>query len=169
MLKRCNSDHSPDYNPILHKFSNYLAELDSKNATRFEQSDISIIRRLYNITYRHTSTIMMINISPKKQSAKEMAEKTVALRTRTQELLLFAKKIQDDRENFSTEKTEMGCCSKMGKTRKIEKMTKKLKVEYHKLEQHLEIYDLENTLTANPLVACLKLVLGTHIFLFMDR
>lgn len=114
---------------------------------------------IYNI-----STI--IYFRPKKQSAKEMAEKTVALRTRTQELLLFARKIQDDRENFSTEKTEMGCCSKMGKTRKIEKMTKKLKVEYHKLEQHLEIYDLENTLTANPLVACLKLVLGRLIYIY---
>lgn len=95
-----------------------------------------------------------------------MAEKTVALRTRTHELLLFARKIQDDRENFTADKSDMGCCSKMSKTRKIEKMTKKLKVEYHKLEHHLEIYDLENTLTANPLVACLKLVLGTIFSLY---
>ena len=84
-----------------------------------------------------------------------MAQKKIVLRRRTEELLYMAKGIMVKQENFEENKDDIGFCSKMKKSRGIEKTQKKLKVEYFKLEKELEVYDIENTLTANPLVLSL--------------
>ena len=72
----------------------------------------------------------------------------------------MAKGILVKQETFEENMDDIGFCSKMKKSRGIEKTRKKLKVEYFKLEKELEVYDIENTLTANPLVDLLKLILG---------
>lgn len=96
-------------------------------------------------------------------SAKEIAEKKIALRSKTEELMKYAEVILDMRENYNEEEEDLGCWGKRKKIKKIEKETKILKVEYYKLEQELEIYDVENTLKANPVADFFKLILGIFL------
>ena len=95
-------------------------------------------------------------------TAKEISEKKIALRSRTQELMIFANKILVKREDYTQESEDMGCWGRRKHSKRITKDTKKLKIEYHKLEKELEVYDVENTLKANPLADCCKLILGIN-------
>ena len=95
--------------------------------------------------------------------AQEMAEKKVALRMRTQELLMFAKNIELNQENFDEESEDLGWFKKSKKNRSLKKKMSELKKNFYILENELEVYDIENTLTANPLTACLKLFIGKFI------
>lgn len=84
----------------------------------------------------------------------------MVLRRRTEELMFFAKGILAKQEAFEEDKDEFGFCKKMRKSKGIKQKRKQLRVEYFKLEKELEIFDLENTLTANPVLDVLKLIGG---------
>ena len=73
--------------------------------------------------------LILIN-RPKPLSAKEMAQKKIVLRRRTEELLYMAKGIMVKQETFEENKDDIGFCSKMKKSRGIDSKRKKLKVEY---------------------------------------
>jgi hypothetical protein len=89
-----------------------------------------------------------------------MAEKKMVLRRRTEELMYMAKGILAKHEEFEDQKDDVGFCQRFKKSKGIKNKKKELKVEYIKLEKELEVYDIENTLKANPLLDVLKLVLG---------
>jgi hypothetical protein len=89
-----------------------------------------------------------------------MAEKKMVLRRRTEELLYFAKGILVKQEDFEENKDDIGFCQRFSKSNGINSKRKKLKVEYIKLEKALEVYDIENTLKANPVLSVFKLILG---------
>lgn len=84
----------------------------------------------------------------------------MVLRRRTEELLYFAKGILVKQEDFEENKDDIGCCQKLSKSKGIKNKRKELRIEYFKLEKELETYDIENTLTANPVLDVFKLILG---------
>lgn len=106
------------------------------------------------------SPITFFNLRPRPLSAKQTAQKKMVLRRRTEELLYFAKGILVKQEDFEENKDDVGFCQRFRKSNGIESKRKKLKVEYIKLEKELEIYDIENTLKANPVLDVFKLILG---------
>lgn len=77
--------------------------------------------------------------------------------------MYFAKGILAKQEDFEENKDDIGCFSKMRKSRGIRAKRKELRIEYFKLEKELEIYDIENTLTANPVLQVFKLILGIFL------
>ena len=87
----------------------------------------------------------------------------MVLRRRTEELLYMAKGIVARQEEFEESRDDVGFCGRLRKSRSINDKRKLLKVEYFKLEKELEVYDIENTLKANPLVDILKLILGIFL------
>ena len=89
-----------------------------------------------------------------------MAEKKIVLKTKTNELLIFSKSILNQAEQFEEDKDDLGWCHRYSLNKKIKKKQEKLKLEYIKLEKQLEIYDLENTLKANPLLDLGQLIGG---------
>lgn len=88
---------------------------------------------------------------PRPRSAKEIAERKVALRRRTEELLLFAKSIEDKNESFKEEADQKGFFSKWRGKRSIRHNEKELNKEVYKLEEEFEIFEIEQNLTANPI------------------
>jgi hypothetical protein len=84
----------------------------------------------------------------------------VVLRRKTEELLIYAKTVMYQHEQFEEDKDDLGWCLKRSIKRKNEQKWKELKVEYLKLEKQLEVYDLENSLKANPLLDLAQLVGG---------
>jgi hypothetical protein len=74
--------------------------------------------------------------------------------------LFFAKGTLAEQEDFDDNKEDYGWCQKRSMAKKLKTKKKQLKVELHKLEQQLEVYEMENTLTANPLLDVLQLIGG---------
>lgn len=97
---------------------------------------------------------------PRPRSAKEIAERKVALRRRTEELLLFAKSIEDKNESFKEEADQKGFFSKWRGKRSIRHNEKELNKEVYKLEEEFEIFEIEQNLTANPIWEIIKLIIG---------
>ena len=97
---------------------------------------------------------------PKPRSAREMAERKVALRRRTEELLEFARNIQEKVDDVEEHGGERGVFSRWRENRFIGQKDKKLTSEVYKLEEEFEIWEVENNLSANPLWSILKLALG---------
>ena len=95
-----------------------------------------------------------------------MADKKAVLRRRTEELMYFARGILAKHEEFEDQKDDVGFCQHFRKSKGINDKKKQLKVEYIKLEKELEIYDIENTLKANPLVDVFKLITGILLAIF---
>ena len=97
---------------------------------------------------------------PRPLKAKEISEKKMVLRRKTEELLIHAKNIKHQYEQYEEDKDDFGWCLKRSIKRKNERKWKELKVEYQKLEKQLEVYDLEITLKANPLLDLAQFVGG---------
>lgn len=97
---------------------------------------------------------------PRRPSAKSLAEKKTVLKFRTQELMLLARGTLAEQEDFDENKEDYGWCYRYSFTNKLKDKKKNLKVEFHKLERQLEIFEMENHLTANPLLDVLQLIGG---------
>lgn len=101
--------------------------------------------------------ILDYNYRPRPRTAIEMAEKKIALRRRCEELSSFTNAL----ENLVEEEQEKtGMISKWRAAKLIKTKEGKLKKEIDILEQEYEIYEEESTLTANPIVNLVKLVVG---------
>lgn len=100
------------------------------------------------------------NIRPRPLSAKVTAEKKSVLRRRTHELLIFARTIHSRQEQFEEDKDDLGWCFRRRVKNKIARDKKKLSIEYLKLEKEIQIFQLEMSLRANPLLDVLQLVGG---------
>ncbi len=94
---------------------------------------------------------------PQPRSAREMAEKKIALRTKCEELMVFSKQIEEKSEDLETED---GFWSKRKLKRSIGKKGKTLQKELYMLEEEYEIFEAEEKLTANPVWALIKMLLG---------
>ena len=97
---------------------------------------------------------------PQPRSASEIAERKVALRRRSEELLVFARRIQGEAEEREERGEKKGFFKRWGETRKIKRDEKELASEMYKLDQEFEIFEAENALSANPIWPVLKLVAG---------
>jgi LMBR1 domain-containing protein 1 len=94
---------------------------------------------------------------PKPRSAREMAEKKVVLRRRVEELMTYIQTIEMTSEE-NKEKT--GLFTKWKGDRNLKNKENKLRRELFKLEEEYEIFVMESNLSANPILAILKLLLG---------
>ena len=97
---------------------------------------------------------------PRPRKAEEIAERKIALRRRTEELMEFTKQIEDKTERYDEEKEDKNFFSKWSGKRKIKSKEKELTAELYKLEEEFEIFEAECNLTANPLWDWFKLFLG---------
>lgn len=97
---------------------------------------------------------------PRPRPAKEMAERKVALRRRAEELLMFAKIVEEKTDGAEEEDQEKGFFGKWKSKRSIKSKEKKLSSELFKLEEEFEIYEIESNLSANPIWDVLKLIFG---------
>jgi LMBR1 domain-containing protein 1 len=97
---------------------------------------------------------------PQPRSPHEMAERKVALRRRAEELMKFAQGIQTDAEEKEDDEEKKGFFKRWKEKRQIQGKEKKLTAELYKLEQEFEIWEVENSLSANPIWPALKLAAG---------
>lgn len=87
-----------------------------------------------------------------------MATKKVILRERTKELISFANKVKDTGDEVLV--SDGGWFSKYKGKRKYKNQFNSLKNDVFDLEQQVELFEMEEKLTGNPLWFLLKLVLG---------
>lgn len=96
---------------------------------------------------------------PRPRTAVEMAEKKIALRRRCEELLSYSRALEGIYE-AQEEDAKPGLLARWKNSRKSKSKEGKLKRELAILEEEYEIFEVESTLTANPLLAWAKLIAG---------
>lgn len=97
---------------------------------------------------------------PRPRTAVEMAEKKIALRRRCEELLSYSRTLEGIYEAQEEEEEKPGLITRWRAARKSKSKEGKLKRELAILEEEYEIFEVESTLTANPLLAWAKLIAG---------
>ena len=97
---------------------------------------------------------------PRPRKPQEIAERKIALRRRTEELIAFSNSVEYKSEVFEEDKEEKGFLSKWSGKRSIKQKEKELSNEVFKLEEEFEIFEAESNLTANPIWDWLKFFIG---------
>lgn len=102
---------------------------------------------------------------PKPRSAREIAERKVALRKTTETLLSYARQVLERSSETENEESDKGLIQRWRDKRSLSKRESKLASEVYKLELEYDIFEAENSLSANPIIDYLKLLLGMIMML----